>query len=247
MKKLGVNIDHVATLRQARYRLNPDAPQVEPGILEAAREALAGGADSITVHLREDRRHIGDADVELLKRDLAAPLNLEMGLSGGIVDIALATAPDYACLVPENRREVTTEGGLDVAGRIAEAKQVVGSLREVGTRISLFIDPDLPQVRAAAEAGADMVELHTGAFANRVGAERQAEVERLAKGSELAHSLGLQVNAGHGLTLQNLPQLAAVPHLEELNVGHHLIARAIVIGLRAAVGEFRAAMDRCRG
>jgi pyridoxine 5-phosphate synthase len=243
MQKLGVNIDHVATLRQARYRLNPDAPQVEPDILLAAVEAVTGGADSITVHLREDRRHIVDADVGLLKRELKVPLNLEMGLSGGIVEIALATAADYACLVPEHRQEVTTEGGLDVGARLEEIKDVIERLRGRGTRVSLFIDPEEAQVRAAAEAGADMIELHTGAFANHVGEKRAAEVARLVAGAQLAHSLGLQVNAGHGLTAQNLPDLAPVPHLVELNVGHHLVSRALTVGLRAAVAEFKAVMS----
>lgn len=242
MQKLGVNIDHVATLRQARYRLNPGAPQVEPDILLAASEAVAGGADSITVHLREDRRHIVDADVERLKRELKVPLNLEMGLSGGIVEIALTTGPDYACLVPEHRQEVTTEGGLDVTGRLGELKDVIARLHGCGTRVSLFIDPEEAQVRAAREAGADMIELHTGAFANRTGSARSEEVARLASAAVLAHGLGLQVNAGHGLTTQNLPDLAPVPHLVELNVGHHLVSQAVTTGLRNAVAEFRTVM-----
>lgn len=245
MQRLGVNIDHVATLRQARYRLNPGAPQVEPDILLAAGEAVAGGADSITVHLREDRRHIIDADVALLKRELTVPMNLEMGLSAGIIEIALAAQPAYVCLVPENRQEVTTEGGLDVAGRAAELKPVIARLQQRGTRVSLFIDPVEAQVRASAEVGAEMIELHTGAFANHTGAARADEVARLAAAAALAHSLGLQVNAGHGLTHENLPDLAQVPHLVELNVGHHLVARALTSGLRAAVASFRQRMREC--
>ncbi|MEZ5303292.1 MAG: pyridoxine 5'-phosphate synthase [Verrucomicrobiales bacterium] len=185
MIKLGVNIDHVATLRQARYREAPDSPHAEPSLLDAARAAVAGGADSITVHLREDRRHIIDADVALLRRELAVPMNLEMGNAPEIVAIARQTKPAYACLVPENRAEVTTEGGLDVAGNRAAVAETVAALQANGTKVSLFIDAEPAQVEAAAATGAAMIELHTGAFANAQGAAREAEVAKLAEAARL--------------------------------------------------------------
>jgi pyridoxine 5-phosphate synthase len=241
---LGVNIDHVATLRQARYRAMPDAHNVEPSILDAALECEAAGADSITVHLRADRRHIQDADVFLLRGKIATKLNLEMGNTPEIVDIALRVKPDFVCMVPEHREEVTTEGGLDVAGQLDSLRDTVGRLEANGTRVSMFIDPDEAQVRAAAAVGASMIELHTGTFANTLGAERAAEIERLRAAAQLGQSLNLQINAGHGLTTANLTDLFAVPHLHELNIGHSLICRAIFTGLRQAVQEFRAVMAR---
>ncbi|MES2595266.1 MAG: pyridoxine 5'-phosphate synthase [Verrucomicrobiota bacterium] len=234
---LGVNIDHVATLRQARYRTMLGAHNVEPSILQAALEAEAAGAHSITVHLRADRRHIVDEDVFVLRREIKSLLNLEMGNTPEILEIALRVKPDFVCMVPENRQEVTTEGGLDVAGQKDALRQSVGLLEANHTRVSMFIDPDLDQVRASAEIGASMIELHTGTFANELGVKRAAEARRLKAAAELAQSLGLQVNAGHGLTTTNLPELFVVPHLVELNIGHSLIARSIFAGLRTAIHE----------
>jgi len=239
---LGVNIDHVVTLRQARYRQMLDSPNAEPSVLAAALTSEAAGAHSITVHLRADRRHIQDADVFLLREKIATKLNLEMGNTREILDIALKVRPDFVCMVPENREEVTTEGGLDVAGQREALRATVAALRANGTRVSMFIDPDEAQVRASAEIGAEMIELHTGTFANHHGAERAAETARLAAAAQLGHSLGLQINAGHGLTTSNLPDLWAVPHLHELNIGHHIVSRAIFIGLDAAVKEMLAVM-----
>jgi pyridoxine 5-phosphate synthase len=241
---LGVNIDHVATLRQARYRAMPDAHNVEPSVLAAALECEAAGADSITVHLRADRRHIQDADVFLLRDRIATKLNLEMGNTPEILEIALRVRPDFVCMVPEQREEVTTEGGLDVAGQVDTLRETVGRLEANGTRVSMFIDPDEAQVRASAAVGASMIELHTGTFANALGAARAAETERLRAAARLGHELGLQINAGHGLTTANLPDLYAVPHLQELNIGHSLVARAVFTGLGQAVREFRDAMAR---
>lgn len=240
---LGVNIDHVATLRQARYRTMPDAHNVEPSILEAALEAEAAGAHSITIHLRADRRHIQDADVYLLRQKIRTKLNLEMGNTQEILEIALRVKPDFVCMVPENREEVTTEGGLDVVGQKAALRETVGRLEANGTRVSMFIDPDLDQVRASAEIGASMIELHTGTFANELGEKRGAEAVRLMAAAELGHSLGLQINAGHGLTTTNLPELFCVPHLAELNIGHSLVARSVFIGLRGAIHEMLAVMN----
>lgn len=237
MLHLGVNIDHVTTLRQARYRTMLDSPNAEPSALQAALESESAGAQSITVHLRADRRHIQDADVYLLRKSIATKLNLEMGNTPEILAIALDVKPDFVCMVPESREEVTTEGGLDVRTHFAALKPTVAALEANGTRVSMFIDPDLDQVRASHEVGASMIELHTGTFANHFGAERTAEVARLKAAAELGHSLGLQINAGHGLTTKNLPDLWAVPHLHELNIGHHIVSRAVFIGLRAAVAE----------
>lgn len=243
---LGVNIDHVATLRQARYRTLPDSPNAEPSVLTAALTSEAAGAHSITVHLRADRRHIQDADVRLLRREIATKLNLEMGNTREILDIALEVRPDFVCMVPENREEVTTEGGLDVVSQREALRSTVKALNANGTRVSMFIDPDLNQVRASAEIGAAMIELHTGTFANHTGAERAAEVERLCAAAALGHELGLQINAGHGLTTKNLPDLWAVPHLAELNIGHHIVSRAVFVGLQAAVCEILAVMGTYR-
>lgn len=241
--KLGVNIDHVATLRQARYRLMADAPQAEPSVVTAADESIAGGADSITLHLRADRRHIQDADLQAVRSRVQLPLNLEMGNTPEILAIALGLRPEYVCMVPENREEVTTEGGLNVAAQESSLRATVEKLQSNGTSVSMFIDPDLEQVRASAAIGARMIELHTGTFANTTGSERAKVTARLQAAAELAHSLGLRVNAGHGLTTTNLPDLFSVPHLVELNIGHHLISRAVFIGLRAAVIEMREVMQ----
>ncbi len=244
---LGVNIDHVVTLRQARYRTMLESSNAEPSVLAAALTAEKAGAHSITVHLRADRRHIQDADVRLLRREITTKLNLEMGNTREILDIALEVRPDFVCMVPEHRQEVTTEGGLDVAGQFQSLAGAVRELNANGTRVSMFIDPDPSQVRASAEIGAAMIELHTGTFANHDGTERQAEVERLCAAAELGHELGLQINAGHGLTTKNLPDLWAVPHLAELNIGHHIVSRAVFIGLDAAVREMLSVMAAYHG
>jgi pyridoxine 5-phosphate synthase len=234
---LGVNIDHVATLRQARYRTMLGAHNVEPSILQAAHLAESAGAHSITVHLRADRRHIVDEDVYLLRREIGTMMNLEMGNTPEILGIALKVKPHFVCMVPENREEVTTEGGLDVVGQRETLRASVGQLEQNGTRVSMFIDPDLDQVRASAEIGASMIELHTGTFANELGEKRAVEAARLKAAAELGKSLGLQINAGHGLTTSNLRELFVVPHLTELNIGHSLVARSVFVGLRTAIQE----------
>ncbi len=240
---LGVNIDHVATLRQARYAPTPDAANVEPDLVAAAGMCERAGALSITVHLREDRRHLQDRDLARLRASVQTKLNLEMGNSPEILAIALHTAPADVCLVPENRQEVTTEGGLDVAGQRIELSDTVAQLSEANIRVSLFIDPLEAQIRAAAKIGAPAIELHTGAFANATDAARADELTRLTQAARLAHELGLQVNAGHGLNYQNLPVLlGAVPHLQELNIGHSIVSRSLFVGLDRAVREMLALM-----
>lgn len=243
MLKLGVNIDHAATLRQARYARMPGAHNEEPCLLAAARECEAAGAHSITIHLREDRRHIQDRDVHLMRRELKVPLNLEMGNTPEIVGIACAVKPDYVCLVPENREEITTEGGLDVVRFREAVGTTVRRLQDAGIKVSLFIDPDPAQVEASGALRADMIELHTGAYANESGAAREAELARLIAAGAQGHALGLQINAGHGITTGNLPPLKAIPHLAELNIGHHIISRALFVGLRSAVREMLEAMN----
>ena len=240
---LGVNIDHVATLRQARYRAMPGASLAEPCPIEAALVAEESGADSITAHLRADRRHIQDSDIHELKSRISTPLNFEMGVTREIVDIALEVVPHSACLVPELREEVTTEGGLDVAGQIVEITAAVEELQSKGIRVSLFVDPVVEQIQACASTGAEMVELHTGAFANATGDVRKVEALRLAGAAEVAHGCGMQVNAGHGLTTENLSGLFGVRHLVELNIGHHIISRAVMVGLPKAIAEIREVMD----
>lgn len=239
---LGVNIDHVATLRQARYATMLESHNTEPSVLDAARAAMAGGADSITLHVREDRRHMQDADAQAVRREIPLPLNLEMGATPAMLEFALALKPDYVCLVPERREEITTEGGLDVAGKVAELRPIVEALQANGSKVSMFIDPDLAQVEASAAIGALMVELHTGKFANTLGGERAAETSRLVAAAERAYELGLEVHAGHGIQIANLAELNAVPHLTELNIGHTLISRAIFTGLTPAVKEMKEAI-----
>ena len=237
---LGVNIDHVATLRQARYaRADPATPNVEPDLLAAAAACERAGAVGITVHLRADRRHLQDRDLFALRAAVQTKLNLELGNTPEIIALALQARPADVCLVPENRQEVTTEGGLDAAGQRASLAPTVRALSANGSRVSLFIDPDLVQVEAAAALGAPVVELHTGAFANAFTDDApRAELDRLAAAAERAHALGLRVNAGHGLNYVSLPEfLAAVPHLEELNVGHSIVSRAVFVGLENAVRE----------
>jgi pyridoxine 5-phosphate synthase len=236
--KLGVNIDHVATVRQARYVGQPwDGLNVEPDIVEAAHVCEAAGAAGITVHLRADRRHIQDADVLRLREAITTKLNLEMGNTPDILAIALRVKPDEVCLVPEDRREVTTEGGLDAAALGEELKPTVEALQGNGIRVSLFIEPAAEQVAAAAALGVELVELHTGAFANAVGAALSVEVARLVAAAEQARKVGLRVNAGHGINYRNLEALRPVPYLEDLNIGHSIVSRALFTGLGDAVRE----------
>jgi len=244
---LGVNIDHVATLRQARYALNPDAIIVEPSVLEAAWEAKAGGADSITIHVREDRRHMQDADAWEIRREIDLPLNLEMANTREMRNFACELNPDFVCIVPESREEITTEGGLNVTGRLESLRETISIVQAAGIKVSLFIDPEPDQIRACAQLGAEMIELHTGAFALSTGEEHLTELERLQSGAELGNSLGLQVNAGHGIHLKNLNEVFTVKHLKELNIGHTLVSKAIFIGFREAVQEMRNAMDQYSG
>ncbi|MGO9200714.1 MAG: pyridoxine 5'-phosphate synthase [Limisphaerales bacterium] len=236
MLKLGVNIDHVATLREARYRGSGFG---EPDPVAAAIACEAAGAHGITAHLREDRRHIQDRDVWKLREVIRTRLNLEMANAAEIVTIALKLGPDITCLVPERRLEVTTEGGLDVAGNLRALTETRMKLNDAGIEVSMFITPDSAQVQAAAQAGSQFIELHTGAYAGAFADERrhQAELERLIASARQAHSLGLKVNAGHGLNYQNLPALLQVPHLVELNIGHSVVSRALAVGLPAAVQE----------
>jgi pyridoxine 5-phosphate synthase len=237
MIKLGVNIDHVATLRQARYREVPDAPNAEPDPVAAALAAEQAGAHGITAHLRLDRRHIQERDIRNLKQKLATKLNLEMGNSSEIVELALEILPQDVCLVPENRREVTTEGGLDCAAQKSSLRPTISCIREQGIVVSLFIDPEELQVAAAAELGAQFVELHTGAFANSSGADREIELARLIKAAEMAHASGLKINAGHGINYENIHNILRIPRLVELNIGHSIVSRAVFVGMEAAVRQ----------
>lgn len=238
--RLGVNIDHVATLRQARGTAYPSP-------LEAARLCMAAGADGITIHLREDRRHIQDADLYALRRARGIPLNLEMANSPEILRIALRVRPDEVCLVPEKRREVTTEGGLDAAGQRRRLRPTVEALAAAGIRVSLFIEADDEQIEASAALGVPYVELHTGAFCNARGAQAKRELDRLVRGAKTAARLGLRVNAGHGINMENIGAILRMPHLHTLNIGHSIVARAVFVGLEAAVREMMGAMRAYRG
>jgi len=245
MLKLGVNIDHVATLREARYRGRGFG---EPDPVPAARLCEGAGAHGITAHLREDRRHIQDRDVWALRKEIKTRLNLEMANAPEIVGIALELKPDIVCLVPERRLEVTTEGGLDVVAAEKSLAETRKRMNDAGIEVSLFIAPDQQQIEASARVGSQFVELHTGQFAEHfVAAEgRKAnlvrELQRLIDGARLAHSLGLKVNAGHGLNYENLPAIFAVPHLVELNIGHSMVSRAVFTGLESAVREMLSLM-----
>ena len=238
--RLGVNIDHVASLRQARHTAYPD-------VLEAARICKAAGAAGLTVHLREDRRHIQDRDVYALRKIPRTRLNLEMANSPEILAIALDVRPDEVCLVPERRQELTTEGGLDAAGQRKELAPAVQALRKAGVVVSLFLEPEKRQMDAAAELGARCVELHTGTFCDAAGDKARTELARLKRAADYAHALGIQVNAGHGINLDCLDGIMEIPHLDTLNIGHSIVARAIFVGLRRAVEEMREAMTACQG
>jgi pyridoxine 5-phosphate synthase len=234
---LGVNIDHVATVRQARYAKNSSSINVEPDPVEAALAAERGGAVGITAHLRQDRRHVVDRDIFRLKEAIGTKLNLEMGNSPEIVEIALKVLPADVCLVPESREEVTTEGGLDCITHRAALEPTLKSMRDAGIRVSLFIDPDPAQIATAASLGAPVVELHTGAYAEASGAARDAELSRLIEAARLADEAGILVNAGHGLNYVNVKPILALPKLVELNIGHSIVSRALFVGMEQATRE----------
>ena len=242
--RLGVNIDHVATIRNARGGVHPDP-------MRAARLAAAAGADGITAHLREDRRHISDDDIRRLIEGIDLPLNLEIAATEEMLQIALRHRPHAACIVPEKRREVTTEGGLDAAGGVDELKPYCERLSEAGIRVSLFVDPEPRQLEAARALGAPVVELHTGAYCeafleDRGGAQTRAELERIVRAAELTGELGLECHAGHGLTFDTVTPVAAVQNIMELNIGHFLVGEAIYCGLDSAIKRMRSLMDQAR-
>jgi pyridoxine 5-phosphate synthase len=239
MASLGVNIDHIANVRQARRTVEPDP-------VTYALLAELGGADGITVHLREDRRHIHDRDVELLRATVRSRLNLEMAATPEMEAIALRVQPDMVTLVPEKRQEVTTEGGLDVAGQQSTLGAMVARLQDAGIAVSLFVDADTPQLEASAATGACWVELHTGTYAEASWREQPRALARLCEGSFIARSLGLRVNAGHGLTYQNVEPVAAIEGMEDLNIGHTIVARALAVGLEQAVREMKALVQNPR-
>ena len=242
-QRLGVNIDHVATIRNARGGRHPDP-------LRAAHLAIEAGADGITAHLREDRRHISDADIARLKAELTRPLNFEMAATDEMLAIALRHVPNACCLVPEKREERTTEGGLDIAGGYATLQPFVARIKDAGIRVSLFIEASAGQIEASAKIGADIVELHTGSYCERAleddAAGVAAEIARLGKGAKLAADAGLEVHAGHGLTFNTVAPVARMPEIVELNIGHFLIGEAIFGGLHAAVRRMRSLMEEAR-
>ena len=232
-KRLGVNIDHVATLRQVRGTSYPN-------LNNAAELAITAGADSITVHLREDRRHIQDRDVHILRKTIKTLLNLEMALTPEILDIALEVAPDQVCIVPEKRQELTTEGGLDVAGHSASLDDAIPRFKKAGIEVSLFVDPMPASIELAAQLGADFVEIHTGSYANApTSRARGTELDRLKTSAHYAQSLGLRVNAGHGLDYRNILPVVQIPQVEELNIGYSILCRSIYVGLDQAVREMQ--------
>jgi len=245
--ELGVNIDHVATLRQARYATMPEAHNVEPDIAAAASLCERAGAAGITLHLRADRRHIQDRDVFRLRQNIITKLNLEMGNTPEILAVALRVLPEDVCIVPENRREITTEGGLDAQRTFKQLEPTVRRLQSAGIRVSLFIEPDPEQIEAARDLRADAIELHTGAFANATGEDRQGELQRLMGAARFATQHGLRVNAGHGINYTNIVQILAIPHLRELNIGHAIVSRALFTGLDAAVRDMVRAIAQYPG
>ena len=239
MIRLGVNVDHVATLRQARRVDVPDP-------VEAALLAERAGADGITVHLREDRRHIQERDVELLRERIATKLNLEMAVTPAMVAFAQQARPDDACFVPEKREELTTEGGLDVVSQQARVKDAVTALQQRGINVSLFIDPDKRQIEAAKAVGAYAIEIHTGTYCNASGSAREKERSVVMTAANLAHKLGLEVHGGHGLNYENVIPIAAIAEVVELNIGHSIIARAVFVGIERAVGEMKELLRKAR-
>ena len=241
--RLGINVDHIATLRQVRYATMPDSKNAEPDPVLAAALCERAGATGIVVHLRGDRRHIQDRDVERLRQNIMTKLNLEMGNTPEIVDVALRIVPDEVCLVPEKREEITTEGGLDVIANRKELEPTIRRLQTAGIRVSLFVDPTLEQIDAAHELAVEMVELHTGKLANAFSEKIQKEeLENLQAAARAASELKLQVNAGHGINYANIELIHKIPHLTELNIGHSIVSRAIVVGLEQAVKEMLEAM-----
>lgn len=241
--RLGINIDHVATLRNARKRDDGAWPNVQL----AAAAAIKGGADGVTVHLREDRRHILDGDVIKLKKTLKVSLNLEMAATAEMKDIALRVKPHAVCLVPEKRQEVTTEGGLDVAGGGRKLARIIAELVEAGIQVAPFIDADAGQVEACARLGAQAIEIHTGRYCDAKGRAQKQELKRIQQAAKLAHSLGLEVHAGHGLNYENVGSVAAIPEIVELNIGHYLIGDALFVGLDKAVAKMRKVITANRG
>lgn len=239
MIRLGVNVDHVATVRQARRIDVPDP-------VEAALLAEKAGADGITVHLREDRRHIQERDVELLCARVRTKVNLEMGVTRELLELAEKFHPHDACFVPEKRRELTTEGGLDVAAHERKMKRAVERLQKRGILVSLFVDPDRVQIEASWRVGAHAVEIHTGKYCNASGAEREKEQEAVVAAARLARSLGLEVHAGHGLNYENVAPIVKIPEIVELNIGHSIIARAVIVGIERAVREMKEILNRAR-
>lgn len=237
MPKLGVNIDHVATLRQARYVGMLDSPNCEPNTLAAASACERAGAGGITVHLRADRRHIQDQDVFRLRNSIITKLNLELGSTSDILETALTVLPDDVCLVPENRQEVTTEGGLDLVKNVKSLRRTIERLQAAGIRVSAFIEPMAEQINCAADLGVEAVELHTGAYANAVAEFRQDELERLRAAHALAQEKGLIVNAGHGINYENVKPLLTIKGWNEFNIGHAIVSHALFVGLEAAVKE----------
>jgi pyridoxine 5-phosphate synthase len=246
MLKLGVNIDHIATLREARYRGRGFG---EPNPVEAARICEAAGAHGITAHLREDRRHIQDRDILELREKIETRLNLEMANTPEIIGIALELRPEIVCIVPERRLEVTTEGGLDVVANEKAVAETRMKMNDANIEVSLFIAPDEKQIEASARVGSQFIELHTGQFAESFHNQQkyETELQRLISGAKQAHALGLKVNAGHGLNYENLPALFRVPHLVELNIGHSIVSRAVMVGLETAVKEMLCLMKTYRG
>jgi pyridoxine 5-phosphate synthase len=240
MIRLGVNVDHVATVRQARRVDVPDP-------VEAALLAEQAGAEGITVHLREDRRHIQERDVTLLRERIATKLNLEMAVTPAMVAFAEHARPDDACFVPEKREELTTEGGLDVISQQARIKDAVNRLQRAGIKVSLFIDPDRRQIEAAQAVGAHAVEIHTGTYCNASGASREKERQVVSAAAQLAQKLGLEVHGGHGLNYENVIPIAAIAEIVELNIGHSIIARAVIVGIEQAVREMKELLNRARG
>jgi pyridoxine 5-phosphate synthase len=237
--RLGVNIDHVATVRNARGGDNPDP-------VRAAMLAQEAGADGITAHLREDRRHIRDEDIVALTQNLKVPLNLEMAATDEMLAIALKARPHAACIVPEKREERTTEGGIDCIGQHNRLKPIISALAEAGIRVSMFIEPDRKQLDAARALGAPVVELHTGAYANAQGAAREHLLKKIHNAAEFGADLGLEIHAGHGLTYDNVGPIAAIAHLRELNIGHFLVGEAIFVGLEVSIRKMRQLMDEAR-
>ncbi len=233
---LGVNIDHVATVRQARRGFHPDPAA-------AAREAVLGGADQITLHLREDRRHIQDRDLPRVRSRVKVPINLEMALDPEVLKIALRFRPEKACLVPERREELTTEGGLDAVRNAKRLKPVIKSLQKKKIKVSLFIAPEIAQVKKAAELGADAIEIHTGRYAEVSGARRRQELKKIAAAARLAKKMGLVVHAGHGLDYENTAPICRIPEIEEVNIGHSIVSRALFSGMRNAVRDLKHAIQ----